>query len=134
MDVNFKALFRDSTKLRYILFGLWNTAFAYVFVIVLFHLLKDSFHIVVIGVVSSLICIAQSFLIHKLFVFRTKGKWLTELYRSYLVYGMSSTIAIALLWFLVDAMLLSIYLAQTIVMLSTTIISYIGHLTFTFRK
>ena len=134
LHVKVKSLFCHSKVLRYIFFGLWNTAFAYAFTVVLFHLLKDYIHIVFIGVASTLISIAQSFLVHKLFVFRTKGRWIIELCRGYLVYGVSSIIGIALLWLLVDVMLFSIYLAQAIVMLLTIVVSYTGHLKFTFKK
>jgi putative flippase GtrA len=134
LHVKVKSLFCHSKELRYIFFGLWNTAFAYALTIVLFHLLKDNIHIVFIGVVSTSISIAQSFLVHKLFVFRTRGEWITELCRSYLVYGVSSVIGITLLWLLVEAISLSIYLAQAIVMLSTVVVSYIGHSKFTFKK
>ena len=118
---------------RYILSGLWNTLFAYVFTIILFFTLADSLHTVLIGILATVINIAQSFFVHKIFVFRTKGNWLIEFYRCYVVYGVTSIVSIGLLWLFIDLMLISIFLAQALVMLLTFAITYLGHIKYTFK-
>ena len=121
-------------ELRYLLAGAWNTIFSYFLVILLYEWMQDYLHIVIIGTVATVINVAQSFLAHKIFVFRTKGYWLKELGKSYVVYGVASVIGIFILWLLVDVVGLTIYLAQALIMVSLAIVSYFGHLKFTFRN
>lgn len=118
---------------RYLLAGLWNTAFSYVLVILLYEWLHVYLHTMIIGAVATVINVAQSFLVHKIFVFKTKGHWFQEIGKSYVVYGFVSAFGILLLWLLVDIVGLMIYLSQAVIMLTLAVISYIGHLKFTFR-
>lgn len=120
-------------ELRYLIAGAWNTAFSYCLVVVLYEVAHRHAHIMIIGTIATIISVAQSFITHKLFVFRTKSNWLRELLRSYVVYGFVSFIGIILLWFLVDILSLSIYVAQAIIMILLAFISYLGHLKFTFK-
>ena len=71
---------------------------------------------------------------YKTLVFKTKGMWLTEYIKSYIVYGGIALIGIFFLWFFVDEMKMSIWLAQALVMGLTVVFSYLGHSRFTFRR
>jgi len=121
-------------KRRYLFVGAINTIFGYVVGVAMYLVLSEYFHIAVIATVVNLITITFSFITYKLFVFKTKGAWVNEYFKSYFVYGVSALISILLLWIFVDKLGLNIYLSQAATIITTVIISYIGHRYFTFKK
>lgn len=124
----------QNEKIRYLAAGAWNTLFGYGLMIILFELLSSHLHLVVIAAISSFFSITVSFLTYKVFVFKTMGNWLSEWMRSFVVYGGATAFSIALLWLLVDAFGLNIYIAQAISTVLVVFASYIGHQKFTFKK
>lgn len=120
--------------LRYVLVGGLNTAFGYFVTVGLYYTLKAHLHIVVIGVIANVVCITESFLTYKLFVFRSGASWWREYLRCYVVYGGSALIGIAGLWLLVDVVGIPFWLAQGLLMVVSVVISYAGHDRFTFKK
>lgn len=123
----------EPRQFRYLLAGGWNTCFGYATGLFIYHLLHEIYSIVLIGLLTNIAAITMAFITHKLFVFRTKGNWLAEYLRSYLVYGVSAVIGIAALWLLVDKFLVPFWLAQLLVILASVGITYIGHSRITFR-
>jgi putative flippase GtrA len=124
----------EHKPLRYLLAGGWNTFFGYGVSVGLYTLFADKLHITMIAAVASIIAITMSFLTYKLFVFKTKGNWLLEYARSYIIYGGMAIFGIILLWILVDFLDWPIWYAQALVILITVGASYIGHKSFTFKK
>jgi putative flippase GtrA len=121
-------------ELRYLLVGGFNTVVGYSLGVWLYLTLSPTLHILVIAIIGNILGITISFSTYKLIVFRTRGHWLSEYLRSYLVYGGSALIGIMLLWYLVDGLRLPIWLAQGLVILLTVITSFLGHDRFTFRR
>jgi putative flippase GtrA len=121
-------------KVAYLIVGGLNTIFGYVCSALLYYSLYDVLHIVVIGVVASVISITFSFTTYKLLVFRTKGGWLREYGRCYVVYGLSSALSITAMWILVDLAGVPFWLAQALVTCVVVVISYVGHSRFTFSR
>lgn len=121
-------------KFRYLLVGGWNTLFGFMAGPVIYYGLHGKVHVVLVGVVAYIMSITMAFITHKLFVFRTKGRWLSEYCRSYVVYGGTAAIGIAALWVLVDGMAVPFWIAQVLIMTTTVIISYFGHSKFTFNR
>ncbi|GAB4060196.1 GtrA family protein [Uliginosibacterium sediminicola] len=124
----------DERKLRYLLAGAWNTVFGYAVGLALYSLFHEQLHVVAIGVVANLLAITMSFMSYKLFVFRTRGNWLSEYLRCYLVYGGSALLGVCMLWVLVDGLGLPFWLAQGLIIVLTVTVSYFGHARFTFRR
>lgn len=125
--------FKDK-RIRYLLVGGWNTIFGYLLMVILYELLSNQFHIVAIAFLSSFIAISMSFATYKVFVFNTKGFWLTEWLRSFIVYGLATLLSIFLLWLFMAIFNIDIYISQA---LSSTLVilgSYFGHKSFTFKK
>lgn len=120
--------------LRYFVVGGGNTLFSYVFTVWFYYLVKNHLHIVVVGLIANIVCITESFITYKIFVFRSKSSWLREYLRCYVVYGGSAFFGIAGLWILVNHMGLPFWLAQGLLMVVSVIASYIGHDKFTFNK
>jgi putative flippase GtrA len=77
---------------RYLLVGGWNTAFAFAAYAVLTWVLSRhiSFGYFYASVISNILSILVSFLGYKWFVFKTKGNYLRELLRCFVVYGAAS--------------------------------------------
>lgn len=120
--------------MKYLLVGGWNAAFAYFVSLGLYHVLAAHLHIVVIGLLVNVICITMSFATYKLAVFRTRGRWLAEYARCYVVYGGSAVFSIAGMWLLVNGMRVPYWIAQGGVLIASVAISYVGHARFTFRR
>lgn len=108
--------------------------FGYGIGVALFYNLSPRLHTVFIGVLSNILAITMSFTTYKLFVFKTKGNWLSEYFRSCMVYAGMALLGIVLLWLMVDHLGIKIWLAQGLVIASTVVISYFGHARFTFKK
>lgn len=124
----------DDRRLRYLLAGGWNTVFGYGVGVILYLALSSRLHVVVIGALANVLSITMSFATYKIFVFRTRGGWLVEYIRSYVVYGISGVLGIGLLWAAVSVLRLDIWLAQAFTILVGVVISYVGHALFTFRR
>ena len=123
----------DAQKLRYLAVGGVNTVLGYAIVVVAYQLLASSLHIVVIGIIANIVTISFSFMTYKTLVFRTRGQWLKEYFKAYVVYGSVAIFGIFLLWLFVNELGFSIWVAQGLVILLTVTASYIGHARFTFR-
>lgn len=122
-----------SQRARYLLAGGVNTLFGYVLMLGLYGLSKGRLHILILGALCNAIAISFSFMTYKLFVFRTRGNWLSEWLKSYVVYGAAAVVSTLLLWLLVDFVGVRIYLAQAVVTVIVVAVSYVGHATYTFR-
>ena len=123
----------DAQKVRYLAAGGVNTVVGYGVGVAAYQLLVDSLHIVVIGILANIVTITFSFLTYKTLVFQTKGQWLQEYLKAYVVYGGVAIIGIFLLWLFVNKLDLSIWVAQGLAIMLTVAASYIGHARFTFR-
>lgn len=121
-------------NLRYLLAAGWNTLFGYFAGVGLYLTLSKFIHITIIGLIGNIVSIAMSFVVYKLFVFRTKGRWFIEYLKSNIVYGFGALIGIVLLWLLVDYARLSIWIAQFLIIAVTALISFFGHRGFTFKR
>lgn len=125
---------RNDKRARYLAVGAGNTFFGYFIALLLYSLLSDYWHIVFITILASIINISFSFTTYKLLVFRTKGKWITEYIRCYMVYGAGMLIGVLLVWLLVDILGVAFWLAQGITILFTVVFSYFGHSRFSFVR
>ncbi len=128
----FSALCRDK-RFRYLAVGGINTLFGYCFSLIFYQVFHTCLHIVIIGAICNVVCISFSFVLYKLFVFRTKGHWLQEYARCYVVYGVSAVLGILGAWVMVDYLDIAFWLAQAIIIAVTVCFSYIGYSRFSFR-
>ena len=126
------ALFRDK-RFRYLTVGGINTLFGYCFSLVFYHIFHTHLHIIIIGIICNIVNITIAFILYKLFVFRTKGPWLQEYARCYVVYSISAVLAILATWLMVDYGDVAFWLAQAIIIAVTVCFSYVGHSRFSFR-
>ena len=126
---------------RYLLVGVWNTLFGYGLYALLTYLLTPliPYAYMAAALLGTVVCITVSFLGYKIFVFRTKGNFLREYLRSYVVYGTSTLVNLVLLPVLVAVLNLYVeppvyspYIAGAILTVGTVVVSFIGHQRYTF--
>lgn len=124
----------ESRKIRYLLAGGWNTLFGYCLVVWLYAKLSSHLHIILISVLANVCAISMSFVTYKLLVFKTKGQWLSEYLRCYVVYGGTAVLGVLMLWVMVDGLGILFWIAQGICVLTGVLISFIGHERITFNR
>lgn len=97
------------------------------------------FHDVYLGytlslVVSYAIAITVAFVLYRRFVFRVTGHVIRDFVRFVAVYAVSIGINLVALPVLVEFVGISPILAQAIILVITTIVSFVGHRSFSFRR
>ena len=126
---------KHKNKINYIMAGAWNTLFSYVTFIILYYLTKPfKLHIVIVLIFSQIISLTQAYITYKIFVFKTKGNYLQEYFRFYLVYGSSFIINLILILSFVDIMHMNPILSQGIIACIVVILSYFAHTNFSFME
>ena len=119
-------------KLRFLIVGVWNTAFS----VLLFNallLVGGRGHYLVWFWVAWVFGVVQSTATMKYFAFRNKGRFWRQVGRAYFIYLPAQALSTVLLWLAVTVAHLSPTVAQLIAIFVTTIFSYLGHKHFTFK-
>jgi putative flippase GtrA len=127
---------------RYLVVGMWNTAFAYgtyaLFTALLDRYMPASY--MAASLISSMLNITVSFLGYKWFVFKTRGNYLREWARCVMVYSGSILLGLALLpptvfvvSYLTNRPGAAPYIAGALILGVQVILSFLGHRTFTFK-
>lgn len=129
-----KALYqRHQEKINYLLVGGWNTVFGYLTFVVLYYLLHQQIHYLILLIISNILSITNAYIGYKIFVFRTKGNYLNEYLRFYVVYGLALLLNLILLPLVVELFKINPVIAQAIIMFINVVFSYLGHKNFSFR-
>ena len=127
---------------RYLVVGGLNTLFGYSSFAVLNYLLTGHmpYAYMAASALGSVVSISFAFVGYKFFVFKTKGNLLREYLRTYVVYGTSTLVSLAVLPALVFALGFVIhranlvpYVAQAITLLIVVFGSFFGHKKFSFQ-
>lgn len=120
---------------RYLLTGGVNTAFSYgVYVAFTWFLsgyVRGAYMFA--AVFGNVLTISFSYLNYKFFVFKTRGNYLREYLRAYVVYGGVALLGLALLPFLVEVLGVNPYLAPLVIIPVTVLCSFFGHKHYSFR-
>ena len=123
----------QASQFKYLFAGAWNTVFGYLVGVFIFKIFEDSLSIISIGILANILSISMSFTTYKLFVFKTRGRWIQEYLKSYLVYGGMAILNIIFLDILIRHFNCNIWLAQAILLTLSVTISFFGHKNFTFK-
>ena len=136
-------------KLRYLIVGVWNTAFSYALFFLFVRLfatpLEAATHLdaklvaIILQWASWVLAVVQSTVTMKYFAFKSEGHLGKQVLRAYFIYLPAQGIASAILW--VAMLLLAPHLGdrigalvgQLFAVFITTIFSYFGHKYFTFK-
>lgn len=132
--------------MRFLIVGASNTLFAYGLFALLTYLLTPRIESPYVAAMTAsalgtMVCITVSFVCHKLFVFKTRGNFLKEYLRAFVVYGSTSLVGFILLPLLMAALNLFVtprtavpYLAGAILTAGTVVVSFFGHKQYTFAQ
>ena len=137
-----KIWFRFPQKLRFLLVGGFNTVFAYLVLnllnILFGLLLKDAFSPVVIAnlalIIQYILTINVSFITMRYYVFQSHGNWRKEWLKAWSVYIFLYLINAPILTFMMAVLGWSTWLAQGVYLIFSTIITFLLHKYYSFRK
>jgi putative flippase GtrA len=125
---------RHKQKIDYLLVGGWNTVFGYCTFLALYYLLSHRTHYLLLLLVSNIFSITNAYIGYKVFVFKTRGNYLQEYLRFYVVYGTAMALSFVLLPVCVEIFRMSPPLALGGIMFINVAFSYFGHKSFSFRR
>jgi len=125
--------FKLPEKVRFLLMGGFNTAIGYMVFLSFYFLFKNTLHYQIILFSSYAPSTIVSFLTFKIFVFRTKGRWLREYIRVFMSSIIVYLVNIIILHICVEIFKIYIPISQLISILFFTIASYTIHKYFSFQ-
>ena len=125
---------RQIQFIRYLIVGVWNTAFGMAVYAGLYHWRGNRVHYLVLLIPSNILAVTNAYVCYKLFVFKTKGNILREYFRCYLVYGGLMLVGAAAMFLLVERLGLSPTVANCVCVALTTVVSYLAHRNFSFSS
>lgn len=137
--------FKFPQKLRYLLVGGFNTVFAYSILAILIWTyekinisnnlnLNEEIIANLALFTQYVLCVNLSFITMKYYVFQSKGNWRAEFVKAWSVYIFLYLINAPIMTFLMVTMNLHALVAQAIYLIFSTIITYILHKYYSFRK
>lgn len=131
-----KRIYREYSKqVNYVITGAWNTIFAYGAFVILYYLLeKYKLHIFITLMLSQILGLTQAYVTYKFFVFKTKGHYLKEYLRFYVVYGSTFLVNLILIYIFVKVLLLNPILSQGIIAIIVVVLGYLGHNNYSFSN
>jgi putative flippase GtrA len=128
------SFFLHTDRGRFLIAGSVNTAFSYLSFAALYYILSHFIRDTPIWIASAVINITFSFVTHKVYVFRTRGNWVRAYMRYYAVYAIPFFLGLTAFTLFVDVVHVNAYVAQALIIFVNTVISYVGHKYFSFRK
>jgi len=123
---------RHKQKIHYLIVGGWNTLFGYGMFVALYYLLNQWLHYMIIMLLSHVVSITNAYFGYKFFVFKTKGNYLREYLRFYIVYGVGLLLNLILLPIIVECFSISPVIGQAFVISVIVIVSFFGHKHYSF--
>lgn len=146
-----QAYTRHGDKLRFLVVGVFNTAFGYGLFLVLLYALRWAlgapsgvpprdaglivrYHYLIAQWSAWVLSVPVGATTLRHFVFRSRGRRSVEIARAYMVYFPVLAISSGLLWVTVAVLGIPAELGQLITIALTTVFSYVGHKYFTFRE
>jgi putative flippase GtrA len=124
----------NSTSLRYLIAGGWNTAFGYASLALLYYFFSDKIQYLFLIVFATIINITNAYVCHKYFVFKTKGNYIKEYLRYYVVYSVPIGMGFVAFPLCIEVLKMNFYLTQAMLTAITVFISYFGHKYVSFKQ
>jgi putative flippase GtrA len=125
---------RDHEKLRFLIVGAWNTAFAYAAFGAVYLLLRNRVHYLVICIIVHALAVTNAFICQRQFVFRSRTRWWSAFLRFNLVQLLVLASGLALLSFMVEVLHFAPLYGQLTVMTGTVVAGYLLNRAYSFRR
>lgn len=137
-----KIWFRFPQKIRFLLVGGFNTVFAYLVLNLLnvffTKVFQDVFSKVVIAnialILQYILTVNFSFITMRYYVFQSHGNWYKEWLKAWSVYLMLYLINAPVLSFMIGILGWSTWVAQGVYLIFSTIVTFLLHKYYSFRK
>jgi putative flippase GtrA len=129
-----KKRFQQDERFRYLLVGIWNTAFAYLLFFVLYFLLHRFVHYLVIAVITYELSVANAFVCHRWLVFKSRGPLLAEFLRYNLTYLGALTWGLGGLMFCVEILGVPPLISQVFVSTVSIVVTFVLHKKYSFGR
>lgn len=123
----------EDERVRFLLVGGVNTAFAYALFSALVFALADAIHYTVLLVVTHVVTVLTSYVLHRAWVFHICGRFLRDLPRYWAVQLGVLGVNLVLLPLLVEVVVLHVLVAQALVVAVVAVVSWCGHRYLSFR-
>jgi putative flippase GtrA len=120
-------------QVRYLIIGGWNTLFGIGVYAILYELLHAHVNYLVLMIPANILAITNAYFGYKFVVFKTRGNYITEYLRCYMVYGGSIVLGFVLMYIMVSIFGLHPVVAQFPCAVIAIISSYFGHKRFSFE-
>lgn len=132
---------KHQVKIKFVIVGIWNTIFGYLVYVCFYYMFNLIFSrrymaYLLAAVLSNILAITNAYIFHKYVTFRSpvKGiKMIPEFIRFFTTYLFSFLIGLIILPLLVEIFHFDPIAAGAILIIFTTIISYIGHSRYSFK-
>jgi putative flippase GtrA len=121
-------------KVRYIIVGAWNTIFSYAAFVLLYFYTNHWLHYMGILVLSQIVGLTNAYITYKYFVFKTKGNFIREYLRFYVVYGTTFIVNLVLIAFFVEVLGFNPIVSQGVIAIIVVAMAYFGHSRFSFKS
>jgi len=125
-------LIRDQ-RVAFLLVGGVNTLFGYLCFVAFLAIIGQRHYLFAL-LCSYVIAVLFAFVLYRFVVFRVRGHVLSDLWRFSTVYLSSLAVNLVLLPVLVELAHLPVLLAQALIVLVTSVMSWIGHKHYSFRR
>lgn len=129
-----RQLWQRLMPLRFLIVGGWNFLFGWLAFAGCYWLLKIRFADWFIVLVSSILGITNSYIFHRWLTFRSRGNWIVEYLKFYVVYGGQVLATMGLIHLFVTRMKFNAYIVSLVINVFLTIISYWAHKCFSFGR
>lgn len=139
MIENLGALYhRHGEKVRFVVVGVWNTAFGLAVLWVLDSLIpydpRSLLQKELVLIAAWVISVTQNFFTFKFLVFRSRGRWLREYVRTYMTYAVTFLLQSAMTLTISQVFRLTVFWANVPTTLAIMVLTYVGHKYFTFSE
>jgi len=119
---------------RFVMVGVWNLLFSTVCFAVLLRYVFRGSHYMAVLVLATILGVTNSFICHRWITFRSKTPILRAYFRFYVVYGLQIGLTFVLMPVCVELLKVDPVLSQVSLAVLTTVLTYIGHQQYSFRK
>jgi len=113
--------------------GVFNTVFGYLLFATLLQVMGQARYLVAL-VGAYVVSVLLAFVLHRYVVFRVRGHVLRDLWRFVTVYLVVLAVNLVVLPLLVELAHLPVLPAQALILLITSVISWVGHKHYSFRR
>ena len=120
-------------RVAFLAVGAFNTAFGYLLFAMLLLLLGHRLYLVAL-LCAYIVSVLLAFVLYRFLVFRVRGHVLRDLWRFVTVYLFALAVNFVTLPLLVELVHLPVLVAQAMIVLVTSLMSWMGHKHYSFRR